>query len=1260
MSMPRTPRNAFGTAIAVLLIGGLYLPAGVAYAAAPPTLPISQVPLTVVQPTSPQVLFAVGNSQSMDGDLSGAILTGSGALSSTYSSLSASTSPTDYTIPGGFAPPVTPTLLPPNPPQNLALPVGCAMAAAPVGEAPYTTSCGGTLYDTSASRLNVAKEGLLEILNQYMATTNFALMDYSTSGTSLYSTWVYYMSNPGGFTFSLNNTTVLASGEYVANPCYNYTAATTSSQVNSDCTSIAGSGLYTSSDVLNDPYMVVGASSDDADINDVLYDTGGLAVYVDYGAVSPASPFPPSPPGDTLLDYEGGSVFLTYPSVVPAGGARETGPTNAGYVPYSTQVMYSKRGFGYYVSTVTATTGNTVVGMTSAGASPTSATTNTAINAFVPALAPETNAGTSEIKALAYQSPLAGLMAGAQTLLAGSLGITPPGCAKPKQYVVLITDGLPTMDLNHRNWPPLGSAAAAGYNVTATFNADGSLASTNDQALTDTINNIQALSAAGIETYVVGLGAGVDSPTSQAGLALSAMAVAGGSAAKASSITGSTQYFPATTPATLVQDLQSILADVEGQTSASSSAAANSTSLGTNADIFQATFTPGTSVDNAWTGDLKVYPISASAVIGAFGWSAQTQLDAQVASAGFASRNIATWDPYQGAGPTAEPFIWSSLSSTLQTELEQDGNNGPNLLAYISGDQSNEQTVANPTGVFRQRASLLGDIVDSSPVYVGTPNESYPDLSYAAFAVAQASRTPMLYVGANDGMLHGINATAPPPLTANGGNEVMAFIPNGGAHGVFDNLYLLASPFYFFHHQFYVDGSPQVTDVILSDGQWHSLLVGGENAGGSSIYAIDVTNPGSFTTPIAVASAVKWEFTDPDMGLSYSTPTIVRSNAVTVTDAANHVATNGFAVLFGNGYNSPSGRPYFYAVDASTGTIIAKIDLCNAPGVPAGTCNATLANGLSSISAANSSGVIGVPQDMAYAGDLQGNLWSINMSSATPANWTVSLLFQARDSLGNPQPITSAPALTPNPNFPLEFGLMAYFGTGELLTQADLTNSNTQSFYGVWDNTADLANYHSPTPTPVPPYTRSNLQSQTVTAETVSISGLSVQALVSTNYPVNLSYAPISVANIPPPGTTPYNPVEGWYFDLSSIKSGTRVFTNAQVESGGVLFATATPPATACDKPESYLMNVSFSTGGPLALPSIGTVGGGTTIGGATAGGSAVIITGMFVSQSYTSAPTSVITPMGTTAQILNCSGQPCEITTAGNKPNRVGWWQIQ
>ena len=874
LSVHSALRLVIGAAAAVLIIGVLSLPPGVAQAATVTPLPISQIPLTVSVPVHPQVLFAIGNSQSMDGDLSGAIMTGSGALSTALSSLNNSTSPANYVIPSGFTPPVN---------------------AGSGGSAPYTVVSGSTQTDNSASRLNVAKAGISAILNQYMASTDFALMDYKAPVSAAYSTWVYLMSPNGGFSFS--NTIPTGTTRYVVNPCYNYSASGTSSTVKDDCTKIVNANLYSATDLAKH-YMIIQASSDDPSINDVLYTSGGQpGIFDTYSGPSPANPFPPH---FTLAQYNSGSVLVRYARSAPSIGGFGTSPTNAGYVPYSSQVIYSQRGFGYY-STATATAGNAVVGMTTAGTSPTATSTATAISAFTPYLAPETNVSSSkEIKALTVQSPLAGMLSSAKTLLGNSLPESDNGCTAPKQYVVLITDGLPTEDLNGNSWPPLGSASATGYGVTATFNADGSLNTTNDQALTDTIKQIKALSAAGIQTYVIGMGNGVDTADNpQAAQALTAMAVAGGTSSASAD-----GYFPATSPAALVTDLQVILTSVSDQNGAGSSAAINSTSLNTSSDLYQATFNPGPSTDDAWLGDLQEIGVSAAGVINSKAtWSAQAQLDAA------STRNIATWDPYHKATstgpvtPAGVGFSWANLSPTLQAELQPGDSYGSLRVDYLRGSHASELSNG---GIFRNRKHILGDIVNSSPAYVGPPSGSYSDASYGSFVIAHAGRAPMIYFGANDGMLHGVNAST--------GDEAMGFIPNG----VFANLYKLSSPLYYFHHQYFVDGSPDVKDVMLSDGQWHTLLVGGENAGGRSIYALDVTNPANFTSDSAVASAIKWEFTDSDMGFSFSTPTIVRSNAVTVTDASSGSAVKGFAVLFGNGYNSSSEQPIFYAVDAST------------------------------------------------------------------------------------------------------------------------------------------------------------------------------------------------------------------------------------------------------------------------------------------------------------------------------------------------------
>lgn len=1203
-SASRSLSSALGTAIAVLLIGLANLHAGVAFAG-PVTQPISQVPLTTVVANHPQILLAVGNSESMDGILSGAIMTGSGSLSSSLSSLSNSSSPTNYTIPAGFIPPKTP---------------------AAVGIAPYTVNSGGTLYDNGPSRLNVAKGGIAAILNQYVQSADFALMDYQvTSGISLYQTWVYYMSPDSGFSFT-NTLPTDGDTRYVSNPCFGYTAA--SSTVKSNCGSLASS-LYGTS-IATKAYMLIQASSDDPNINDVLYTGGGFpGIFVSYNGPSPANPYS----AYTLGQYNNNlaNILSSYSSTSPNIGGWGTYPTNAGYIPFSPQVMYSQRGFGYGAST-SSTTGATVVGMTSAivppATAPNSATIAAAIAKFTPYLAPETNnSGTKEIKSLGGQSALPALLAGAAVELQNDKpATTTSGCAT-KQYVVLITDGLPTQDLNGNAWPPLGSASAApspnGFGVSAAYNADGSLAAANsttnnDQAMIDTIAKINALKAAGVETYVIGLGAGVDpSKNPEAAKALHAMAVAGA--------TGS-DYLPATSPAALVNALGQVLSQVLAKNISTSSAAANSTTLNTGAQVYQATFS---SVD--WSGDLSEYAINpTTAVIASTAtWSAQAQLD----SNGWGSRHIATWDPYAST-PKGVPFVWASLSPTLQTQLAAlpmgATDTGPNRVNYLRGSNALEKSQTN--GIYRNRAHLLGDVADSSPTYVGVPAASYPDASYDAFVTNYSSRPAMIYFGANDGMLHGVNA-----LT---GNETLAFIPNG----VFANLPKLTNPLYNQNHQFFVDGSPQTRDVLLADGNWHTLLVGGENAGGKSIYALDITDPSAFTTDASIASAAKWEFTDADMGLSFSTPAIVRSNAVTVTDATSGTSANGFAVLFGNGYNSTTGDAIFYAVNASNGALLRKIDLCTV--VPTA-CNAATPNGLSSITAANSSGVVGIPEDMAYAGDLQGNLWAIDMSNPNALLWTARLLFQARDSSGNPQPITTAPAVTPNPNFPVALGLMAFFGTGQLLTASDLTNTQTQTFYGVWDNTLDLGSYT--TPIPAPPYKRANLQGQTISIDT---SG-SVPVVQSTNNPVNLTYA----AFTSPALATQ----EGWYFDLTALNStqeSARSVTNPQVENGGVVFTTNALSSSACAVGgASYLMNVKYDSGGPFAQPAIG-LSGGIDIGSGTVSGKNP--TGVFIGNGYSSAPTTVKSSAGTNVQIISTANGLKVVPTIGNQSGRVGWWQVQ
>ncbi|MGA9851437.1 MAG: PilC/PilY family type IV pilus protein [Gammaproteobacteria bacterium] len=1117
----------------------------------------------------------------------------------------------------------------------------------PLTVTPYTDTY--TYYgDNSASRLNIAKSSIASVLSTYAGTTDFGLMDYSVPSKTGYYSWAYYMSPPGGFTFSktyaaptynTSTTPETLISEDVVNPCYKSTSTT-----NTTCGDLVGEltaanpAITTAALLKTYEYMTVAARSDDPTINDVFLSTSATftgtnsETFIEDGTITPASPYA----GYSLSDYNSGNVQMTYSNLVPAKNAAPynemyTYPTNAGYVAYTPQVIYGARGY-LWSGAASATTGNMLVNVSTAGTNPTTAQIAAYVATFTPYLVEENNVAAgdpnystykSAIFASASQSPIAGMLSKALS----SYGPAPAGPCPPPRYVILMTDGLPTLDLSGKTWPPLGSAAATGYGVTATFNGDGSLSTTNDQALTDTITELSALKTAGVKTFVVGMGPGVN-PTlnPQAAAALTAMAVAGGTGS--ASPTG---YFPGSSPAQVVTDLQNILDIISVSNVSSVSAAANTSSLNTGTTVYQASYSGYNGAYHDWTGDVQAFPVNAStgAVSTTASWSAQCELDAMATGAvctdnsdagtGTGSgwnltRLIATWNPSTGAGV---PLVWADISSAQQTELQPTDALGQDRLNYLRGDTV-EESHNGGADAFRDRSHLLGDIVDSAPLYIGVSSGPYmADPTYQTFAAGTKSREAMIYVGANDGMLHAFDAGT--------GEEKFAFVPNG----VFPNLINLTSSAYNLAHQFFVDGTPSAGDVKFANNTWHTLLVGGLNDGGQSIYALDVTSPSSIGNQTQLASSVLWEFTDSTLGLTYSQPVTAYTNVTSATNAN----PNGFLVFFGSGYNNSDGNDYLYAVNPQTGKEVAKINLC---AEVAGACNATLANGLSSPVVINSGGAVGEPDDRVYTGDLQGNMWSVNISNSNPANWVVSLLYQARDPSNNPQPITVTPVVSLQPNFPGQTGVIVYFGTGQYLGLPDQTTTQVQSFYGVWDNGTGTA-------------TKSQLEQQVITdvaAGTATAGGTttSVETRTITDNSVN------------------WTTQRGWYMNLPD--SGERAITNPRLYDGEVVFTTYVPsPGDTCvGGGAAFLMAVNYANGGSFPQPQLDINGDGTlnTDDQLASGLNPV---GIGLGQVYASAPAILSASMGA-IQVMKLitlsTGVIMNVGERGGMPGQRSWWQVQ
>jgi type IV pilus assembly protein PilY1 len=391
-----------------------------------------------------------------------------------------------------------------------------------------------------------------------------------------------------------------------------------------------------------------------------------------------------------------------------------------------------------------------------------------------------------------------------------------------------------------------------------------------------------------------------------------------------------------------------------------------------------------------------------------------------------------------------------------------------------------------------------------------------------------------VYVGANDGMLHAFDAGT--------GAEAMAFIPNG----VFDNLIELTRPNY--QHRFYVDGTPTIGDAFFGSA-WHTMLVGGLNKGGRSIYALDVTYPESFSEANAT-SIFKWEYTDVDLGYTYSRPAIVR------------MANGQWAAVFGSGYNGTgTGRAYLYIVNVADGSLIAKID------TTVGT--AADPNGLATPAVVDINGDSIV--DYAFAGDLQGNMWKFNLTSTSSSAWDVAFvsggvkspLFVARDSGGVAQPITSKPEVGRGPK---GVGMIVLFGTGKFMELGDKTPTQTQTFYGVIDrNTLAATDIVTG---------RAVMQPQTI--------------LVEQNFTFT---TPTGTVTIPLRVTT-QNAVagatgRGWYMDLLSPNvpnfRGEMQVSDSVLRNGRIIFTTLIPDPDPCSPGgTSWLMEVDALSGGRL------------------------------------------------------------------------------
>jgi type IV pilus assembly protein PilY1 len=635
-----------------------------------------------------------------------------------------------------------------------------------------------------------------------------------------------------------------------------------------------------------------------------------------------------------------------------------------------------------------------------------------------------------------------------------------------------------------------------------------------------------------------------------------------------------------------------------------------------------------------------------------------------------------------GAGTGVALNVLTDLGSAQQTALNTNpagvvDNQGQQRIDWLRGDRSVEQ-LASPPGNLRARTYVLGDIIDSSPTFVGAPaSGGYPDVfndafnpganasapenqtgaqAYSAFVSTNAARKNVVYVGGNDGFVHGFRAGAFSGAggaydgTTNDGKELIGYMPY---NVLLNKAVNLADPLY--KHDYLVDATPAAGTVFYNKA-WHTWLVGGVGSSGQEIYALNITDPSSFSASDVIGDWDSSVLTH--LGNTVGTPIIARLH-------------NGdWAIIFGSGLISastptpPTEGVYIGLIDPSNGSVTFKF--LDTGAAPTGVNGA--AGGVAYVTAADLDG--DHIADYLYAGDTQGNVWRFDVTSSNTTQWQVSKfgnasatpLFVAKDASGNRQPITTA----------MKIGavltgtvtrVMVYFGTGQLtpITTAASTQyaAGTQTFYGVWDwdlstwNGTSSVKYVSLTGTQS--ITRSTLLAQSVVTQTAaSGNNPGVRTLSTTKVICWKDDASCAAGQY------------GWQFDLpdqgpttgDNAGENEQTIYNPALIGGAVVVNTATPPqvnASTCNPGQQSGWTMAFNpaTGGGLPEDFFPNSSGGFGGGSSTVGG--IALEGVGTPTSLQNGGNSYLITQTVTggAKLSNFNPQ------SGLTPARVSWREL-
>ncbi len=438
--------------------------------------------------------------------------------------------------------------------------------------------------------------------------------------------------------------------------------------------------------------------------------------------------------------------------------------------------------------------------------------------------------------------------------------------------------------------------------------------------------------------------------------------------------------------------------------------------------LYKATFIPAAPPATMWEGHLEALTINTDNTYTSH-WDAATVLQ----NADPANRRIF-------AGYT-DNTSWSRLDFTSSAIT-------PGMLGV--GTTTERDAVVNYVrGVGHNNNMKLGDIFHSKPVVVGPPSRFYFDEGYStavgasqSFVDAKATRKRVIFMGTNDGMLHGFLSgtyNSSTGLYDHGtGEELFGFVP----YSLLENLVDFV-PGDVSTHSYYVDSSPRVADIwidsnadgIKQSSEWRTVMITGFRKGGTSYFALDVTDPPT-NTNYNNYPTVLWEYSDvATVGETWSEPFIGK---VRIQEPSWTTPRDRWVAVFGGGVSEAG----------TVGASLVVLDLAT------GTALTTFTSGIDDVIAASPTVVLDANGyiKFAYAVDLDGSVYKFDfrttgLQSTSFSEWQMTKIFQA--SAGQPAYHRVEPAsITENSRY-------LFFGTGN--QDSPVSDGGTGKFYAIQD-----------------------------------------------------------------------------------------------------------------------------------------------------------------------------------------------------------------